>query len=959
MPQGDYSYVAYLNDQQILASLLRIEKNMDNFGKRGEQAFDKVGSKANAFGGLMQGVVAGGALAVTNALLNMAQQGVASFGQLLNSARESATQFDLMKRKFTAIFEGNEELAVATMNHISERAAGLGIDINEALSVSRAFLPDVRETEDPIKHLDDLLVGLRALAEEDPAQGIIGARYAIDEAMSGSLRSLRQRFEFTKAEIDILKQAQEELGDVAGTIEGINQVMRRRGVDMGALQGTYTQAVGQMAASTTKLKNALGKPIADVMTEQLMGLNEWLKENADDLEVFAQGVGRVVAEIIDFVGTNLMEWLENIDMADLEELANNLFDLVRSIEDIFEAGQGLGDLFGVMLTPVRELVELLLGIEFSGDFISDVNLVVERLNDAVETAAKLSGMTRAAAARQEARGKKIEELSAKKPFFSGFTEEELAEVDRAGEEAYAQSILKTVEALEASSKAKEENRRKSEELREEQEKDTSQIFEEGIDAWAGLTELTEEQIEAMEKEARALARVAFEREQAYQSALATEGPSQHTELLKKQAEAARQAADELQELYRIATAPAPSGRELLDEDQVKALDKAQEAIEKAQQSSQDRMIENEIRFGEKLIEQDIKNGQKRVKMWEDLLFDLETIGIKHNQKVADADLDADRDDEKMARKHTQERVDLAKDLAAKRAQIERDFIKTIQGIRNQFQLDAQDAEETQDALAYLAAIKRRDRAVQEAKQERVDTVQEAELQGQDRVEKLRVQQERERAEADIKNQEKLEDLQRSLDRDIEMRERNYEEQVRLQAIAEQEQFEQMQRAFQQQEEALGRSLERRLRDVRAELDAEVKAVLDAEAKKAEIAEQSRQRAVAAEAARYQGLAEYYQNNPQAGGRQHGGPVSKDVPYLTGERGRELFIPAVDGAILPNQQTERVLAALTRGSAAAYTTNSFTQNLSLLNPAQLTPEQMVITAEQSRRISLQTFHELFG
>lgn len=42
-------------------------------------------------------------------------------------------------------------------------------------------------------------------------------------------------------------------------------------------------------------------------------------------------------------------------------------------------------------------------------------------------------------------------------------------------------------------------------------------------------------------------------------------------------------------------------------------------------------------------------------------------------------------------------------------------------------------------------------------------------------------------------------------------------------------------------------------------------------------------------------------------RASGGPVSAGVPYMTGEEGRELFVPATDGYILNNDDTESLMA----------------------------------------------------
>lgn len=43
-----------------------------------------------------------------------------------------------------------------------------------------------------------------------------------------------------------------------------------------------------------------------------------------------------------------------------------------------------------------------------------------------------------------------------------------------------------------------------------------------------------------------------------------------------------------------------------------------------------------------------------------------------------------------------------------------------------------------------------------------------------------------------------------------------------------------------------------------------------------------------------------------GGRQHGGPVLGDVPYLVGERGPEIFIPSSSGTVVPNNKLSSAL-----------------------------------------------------
>ena len=51
------------------------------------------------------------------------------------------------------------------------------------------------------------------------------------------------------------------------------------------------------------------------------------------------------------------------------------------------------------------------------------------------------------------------------------------------------------------------------------------------------------------------------------------------------------------------------------------------------------------------------------------------------------------------------------------------------------------------------------------------------------------------------------------------------------------------------------------------------------------------------------------NVEQIEGRQDGGDVEEDVPVVVGEKGREIFVPETDGTIIPNQETEELIAGV--------------------------------------------------
>jgi phage-related minor tail protein len=65
-----------------------------------------------------------------------------------------------------------------------------------------------------------------------------------------------------------------------------------------------------------------------------------------------------------------------------------------------------------------------------------------------------------------------------------------------------------------------------------------------------------------------------------------------------------------------------------------------------------------------------------------------------------------------------------------------------------------------------------------------------------------------------------------------------------------------------------------------------------------------------------------------GARAAGGPVSSNTPYLVGEKGPELFMPAGSGTIIPNSQTSQMggVTNITNNYINAIDTKSFEDRL---------------------------------
>lgn len=924
MPQADYKLV--LDDSQVKERLRDVNGRFVKMGQTGDEAMKKVGKSSVNLSNIMNGAMAGAFTTLTGLALKFGQVAVSAFANVLKSSTQAAMNFDVTKRKFTSIFEGQEDQAEAVMDHIGKRASALGLELNEALSLSRAFLPDVRGTEDPLGHISDLLVGVRAMAEEDPAQGIIGARFAIDEAMSGSLRSLRARFEFTKAEIDILKAAQQDLGQVVGTIEGINAVMKRRGVDVEALKGTFTQAMGEMTFATSKLQIALGKPIADQLTESLGDLNKLVSENSDDLQMLAGSVGDVVANVIDFISTDVVEWLAGIDVGNIQEVV---------------------DAFNRMVTQIRVINDLLPGMEMNGGFLDDVKWVIDKVTEAVEVFNKLNSIIKIMGESGKGLGGAV--IGAFKEeggtFGERFTKSLITIVK--GNEEVEKSFLASAEAIE-----------KGNQRMKEQEK-TIKDREVALDSDTSAT-------------------------------------LKSAEAFLKEADAASKAQSELEKLG-------------LTEKQISKLHKdAANVLERR----------NTL---------ETKFSQERADNHRQALDDIADIEADYRQDVTAAGVDLNRSTRNMATKHGQERADVETGLRRQLLDIELSYQQEMERIARDTKLSLESAELSQDAIAFVEALRQQEVAEEEAAVRRDEGEQDAQLTYEQQLIDLKESQIAERATLQQSQQDKLADLQLSLEQELAEQRLASDRQAEQQAINEQRQL-----------DTLNQGYMNKLDKLTEGLDAETAAVVRAEAAKLiavesfakqaeakinqlvtnvskmqtdrsprpisgrprrggvredaglgaggrartpadEAAQRRRQEfqrrlAIANERRRASaGLPRRLGGSVTAGvsylvgevgvegylpRRQFGGRGLTGQPTLVGELGEELFVPPTSGNIIPNDQIGQYLGA------GGVTNNNSTEinyqpRFELSNPAVLSPEQATQTQAIAVSVASQMFQQVLG
>ncbi len=897
MPVTDYKLT--IDSKDVNKVLKSVEGRFVKLEKAGNESMKKVGSSGLSMGNVLSGAVGGAFVALAGAALNFGTQAVSAFANVVKSSVSAANTFDVTRRKFISIFEGREGEADAVMDFVSQRASKMGLDMNEALSISRSFIPDVKGTEDPLGTIEDLLVSVRGLTEEDPFQGIAGARIAIDEAMSGSLSSLRRRFEFTKAELDIVKASQVELGEVAGTVAGLNKVLARRGFDIGALKGSFTQNLGEMRFALGKLQVDMGKPIAEEMNESMMGLNQLLAENSDDFQLIAASIGDVVGEVVDFIGSGLVNFLEDIDPSKIQDMVDAFHRVVIQLE-ILSGLTGEGGFANKFLDAITWLLDKTATLT---ERFTQLNAIL----GAFEKGGGLAGI-----------------LSAEGDTFT----DKLTNVIK-GSEEIKESFLQTSEALEEGAK--------------------------------------KEATYAETAEARAAAQK-----------VSSEAALDEAESRLKAGDAAETQASQLEQL-------GVSEEKLTDiqEESVKNL--------------KDR------------LDLEMKFSQERADLHRKSLEDIER---NHPQDILESGRELNRDSRDMAQKHTADRAGIEKDRTRKLLDVELQYQRQLEDIQRQTSRDLESAELSQDALAFVDTLRQQEISEEEAGVTKERGEEDAGTEFEQAREDLQVAQELERQTLMQGYADRLEDLQLQL-----------EQEFIEQQIADERAFEQQAITEQRRTDAQAEKEAERLQKLTEGLDAEVAAVVMAEAQKLQsvetaaaqmtaalqsVADQAAAVANAAAQATVRGTrgeredaglgsgagagtpaAQAAQRRRQeflerinkanvAQGRSgvsvptpsgtplylplarraRGGPVGAGQPTIVGELGEELFIPPTSGSIIPNDQ----LGAFVGAGASGNTSNTevnFQPTFELSNPAVLSPEQAAATRAIASAVATEMFTRVMG
>lgn len=753
---SDLTYVATLDDSQVLKALQNIDRNIDKLSGQADKNFQSIGKSASS-SGLQIGAMAGVVTSLVTEFINLGKQAIDVLISIGQQSVQTALEIDTLKARLGGIFDGNKEAADQAFTFIQQKSKELGIDLGE---LAGAFIP---KTES-LAQFERVAKIATALARSDPEQGAIGARIALIEALSGTFTSLQRRFEIPKQDIDALKEAF-DTGGMEAFLAKFEEVLAASGKSFDDLGNTAQATFNKAAIAGQQFLGQLGTPIVEELKKQFDDLNSTLAENETDYALIADAVGRVVANIVDLIGTGINDIFANLDTEQVIEIAEGFFDIVEN---------------------VRALADVLTTVDFASSFVDNLQFGVDKLNEALETAIKISALARAEEARQAAQketfAKQVASEQGGEGFLSGAAripligeaaaglttsigeQEKATEILKAGEDAYRKSLEDSLKVMEESTKRKGENKTATDSLRDSLEK--------AKDAGTGEAD-------------------------AIQAAAAAQ----------------RKAAEDAETLKEAQT-------------------KVNEEMAKAQKDFDRKLEDIDIATERKRLDIAIEFAQKREDAAKNNLQKLADLRKKNGQDISDAAKDLNRKEEDIARKFSQERLDLEQDNRQKRVDIEKSFRETLQAIQDQFLTDAEESERKRDAVGFLRAVRERDKKVKEAQDNRSKEITETQTTGELKRQELALQQQRELEEARIANERKLEDLKTNLSRQIEEQNTAYARQLDDLMTAEVRKNEELNRSREQDIADAKLAYDRKLEDLKVSLAAELALIEEFAAKKA-------------------------------------------------------------------------------------------------------------------------------
>jgi len=860
---SDVTYIAQLDNHQVLNQLIEVNTALKKTETIGDKAFSRINKKSK-LSRMATGFVAGAVSALTTELIQMGKSAAKAFLTIIQGGVELNTQLESTRISLVAIFEGNEGAADAFLASMKEMSIKLRVPFTELAFLGKGILPDVGSVANTQKMLEQFTILGR-----DAGQNFTSIRIALEEALSGNLYSLQRRLNIPAFVIDKIREMSEEMGYTEAIIQALGDRIIETGLDLENFTDSGLFAFGAVQAEARELQRLLTNAGFEELKDQAQEFLKVFYENKDDVEYVTKAVGDLIADIVEFLGQKSINFLENLDPDKIDDVvlsAKNLLDTINIIYELLNVSKEPKGFLWFTNEQLNQAKTTLLQLIALGKAFTAGN---QAAAEVLAPDAKLNQFGFFGEVGKFARDKTSGFFNVGFKLGRGEDDPKVIAAKIAAEKAFNEVMKESVKLLDGYDNALEENKKELEEATEVIEKSTTAELALG-EAILSRRNLLGEMVD-------------------------------------------------------------------LEKDMAEVRKDIVEDLAKANLS-----YERELADAQKDFERDKVDAVK------DSVSDREDLEQKHLKKLRDLQEDYEQDILKANRKYQYNLEEIDIDAAQKRIDIENSYQEKLRQIQASFQASAEEAERVQDAIGYLRAVRDRDRAIANAKDSREEDYLEAE---RDREEDVR--------KAKRTLDDKLADLKHALEYDQQEREIAYQYELEQQAKKEEEKRQDLLESYRQELEDLAEKNRRRKEDLTTALSEELQLYRDyikelIEMKKqivifeAEIAAgKAKQQIMGFQDLMSRAFGSNETDNASSNNpydtylpndtylpiimkgieaRESGGPVSAGIPYIVGERGKELFVPETDGRILPNSMFHRPNAISPSSGSSNSTSISNTFNL---------------------------------
>jgi len=208
------------------------------------------------------------------------------------------------QQMFTALSGGSEEVGGRYIEIIRSLAIETGTSVDKLVSNAKRLPTQVGQNFEAFTNLTKKAIVLGFL---DPAQDVEGAMFAISNFMEGTAagaRSLVQRFELFNSQM--VQRAFEQAAD---PVEALDILFKEANIDVDLmiekLEDTMPVALNGLNAMFREFFRILGQPAMTNITEEVVRLRDWVRDNQPQLQglgqSFGQGVERGFQRAKDFI----------------------------------------------------------------------------------------------------------------------------------------------------------------------------------------------------------------------------------------------------------------------------------------------------------------------------------------------------------------------------------------------------------------------------------------------------------------------------------------------------------------------------------------------------------------------------------------------------------------------------------------------------------------------------------